>query len=37
MKKILLTVGGIIGVITGLFLIWKVVIPFIGWVFGAIF
>lgn len=37
MKKILLGVGGLAGVVVGALLIWKVVIPFIGMVLSMIF
>ena len=33
MKKVLLAIGGGIGVIVGAILIWKFVLPFIGFVF----
>ena len=34
MKKVLLAIGGGIGVIAGAILIWKFVLPFIGFVFS---
>jgi hypothetical protein len=34
MKKVLLAIGGGIGVIVGAILIWKFVLPFIGFVFS---
>ena len=36
MKKVLLAIGGGIGVIVGAILIWKFVLPFIGFVFQTI-
>ena len=36
MKKVLLAIGGGIGVIVGAILIWKFVLPFIGFVFQPI-
>ena len=36
MKKVLLAIGGGIGVIVGAILIWKFVLPFIGFVFQLI-
>ena len=35
MKKVLLAIGGGIGVIVGAILIWKFVLPFIGFAFSA--
>ena len=34
MEKVLLAIGGGIGVIVGAILIWKFVLPFIGFVFS---
>ena len=34
MKKVLLAIGGGIGIIVGAILIWKFVLPFIGFVFS---
>lgn len=36
MEKVLLAIGGGIGVIVGAILIWKFVLPFIGFVFQPI-
>ena len=36
MKKVLLAIGGGIGVIVGAILIWKFVLPFVGFVFQPI-
>lgn len=37
MKKVLLILGIIVGVLVGALLLWKVVFPFLGWAFGGIF
>lgn len=37
MKKVLLVIVGMIVVLAATVLIWKVVIPFIGWALGGIF